>query len=101
MGTVEHQSCNLIDTQLRGQVGGTLLWTSAPVFVDVEFPISVQVFESKTIYRKQFDARSRGISQCTPSLLSNLFVTWFGGFRPLDLCLNCTCPCHDEDRQKE
>ena len=56
MAAVEHQSGYLLDGELRGEVGSTLLGREAPVLIGVERVVAVQVLEGKAVDRQQFHA---------------------------------------------
>ena len=55
MAAIEHQTCDFLEGEFRGQVGSTLLGREAPVLIDIQGVVAVQVLESKTVNREQLD----------------------------------------------
>ena len=48
MGTVEHKTCDLLDSHLRCQILGTLLHGLTPILVDIHLAVAVQILERIT-----------------------------------------------------
>ena len=71
MAAVEHQSGNLLDGELGGEVGSTLLSWEPPVLVGIERVITIQVLEGKAVHGEQLDSRLRGITERRATLLSD------------------------------
>ena len=71
MRAIKHQAGDLLDRELRSQVGRTLLGLQAPILILVELAIAIQVFEGKAINGQQLHSRLRGIAQGGSSLLSD------------------------------
>ena len=71
MRAIKHQAGDLLDRELRSQVGRTLLGLQAPILILVELAIAIQVFEGKAINGQQLHSRPRGIAQGGSSILSD------------------------------
>ena len=69
MGTVEHQSGNLLHRQLRRQIGSPLTAWQTPVLISIERVVAVEVLKGISSVGKQFDTRLRGVAQRGAALL--------------------------------
>ena len=72
---VEHQAGDLVYRQLRGQVPGPVLRALAPVLVDIEFTIPVQVLESVSSLSEYFHPGAGAVAQHGAVLLMYKVVT--------------------------
>ena len=59
MAAIEHQTCDFLEGEFRGQVGSTLLGREAPVLIDIQGVVAVQVLKGEPVDGQQFDTRLR------------------------------------------
>ena len=71
VGAIEHQAGNFLDGEAAGQIDGALIGRAAPVFVRVEFPVAVEVFEGMAVDSQDGNGR---VAQRRAALLDNEFV---------------------------
>ena len=83
MSAIQHQTCNLLNAQLGGQVSRPVLETSSPVLVNIEAAIPVQVLEGVPVHCQDIDSRLLRISQSLSSLLGDEDISVLLGFSPL------------------
>ena len=57
MAAIEHQTCDFLEGEFRGQVGSTLLGREAPVLIGIQGVVTVQVLEGVAVDRQDLHSR--------------------------------------------